>query len=249
MQVARQEGRKCLAILIDPDMATAHHLERVVRLGVEAKVDFFLVGGSLVVKAELSRCLAFIRSCCSIPTILFPGSPLQIDEQADAILFLSLISGRNADLLIGQQVISAPYLRQSSLEVISVGYMLIDGGVPTTASYMSNTLPIPADKPDIALATALAGELLGLKTLYLDAGSGARQPVEEAMIRKVRKHTTVPLLVGGGIRKPERAWASAHAGADIIVVGNAVERSASLLVEMAEAVHSCRADRLNTNET
>ncbi|MCB0561666.1 MAG: geranylgeranylglyceryl/heptaprenylglyceryl phosphate synthase [Phaeodactylibacter sp.] len=245
MQAARQAGRKCLAILIDPDRATAHHLERVVQLGIQAKVDFFLVGGSLVVKDELGRCLAFIRSQCTIPTILFPGSPLQIDEQADALLFLSLISGRNAELLIGQQVISAPYLHQSSLEVISVGYMLVDGGAPTTASYMSNTLPIPADKPDIALATALAGEMLGLKTLYLDAGSGARHPVSEAMISKVRKHTNAPLIVGGGIRRPERAWASAEAGADIIVVGNAVEKSASLLTEMAEAVHSCRAGGLH----
>ena len=249
IEAARQSGRKCLAILIDPDKAAPHHLGRVVQVGIAAQVDFFLVGGSLVVKDELGRCLSFIRSNCDIPTILFPGSPLQIDEQADAILFLSLISGRNAELLIGQQVISAPYLYKSSLEVISVGYMLVDGGVPTTVSYMSNTPPIPADKPEIALATALAGEMLGMKTLYLDAGSGAHHPVSEAMIRKVRKHTTVPLIVGGGIRKPERAWASAHAGADIIVVGNAVERSASLLVEMAEAVHSCRADRLNTNET
>ncbi|MCB0547312.1 MAG: geranylgeranylglyceryl/heptaprenylglyceryl phosphate synthase [Phaeodactylibacter sp.] len=249
MQAARQTGRKCLAILIDPDKATAHHLERVVQLGMEAGVDFFLVGGSLVVKDELARCLSFIRQQCTIPTILFPGSPMQIDEQADALLFLSLISGRNAELLIGQQVISAPHLYHSSLEVISVGYMLIDGGVPTTVSYMSNTLPIPADKPDIALATALAGEMLGLKTLYLDAGSGARQPVSEAMISKVRKYTTAPLIVGGGIRKPERAWASASAGADVIVVGNAVEKSAELLTEMAEAVHSSHTGPYNAKES
>ncbi len=248
MQAARQEGRKCLAVLIDPDKAVPYHLEKVVQLGVEAGVDFFFVGGSLVVKEELGNCLEFIRGHCDIPTVLFPGSPLQIDERADALLFLSLISGRNAELLIGQQVISAPYLYQISLEVISVGYMLVDGGVPTTVSYMSNTLPIPADKPEIALATALAGEMLGLKTLYLDAGSGARQPVSEAMIRKVRKHTRAPLIVGGGIRKPERAWASAQAGADIIVVGNAVEKSAGLLTEMAEAVHGCRVDGLNTHE-
>ncbi|MCO6490387.1 MAG: geranylgeranylglyceryl/heptaprenylglyceryl phosphate synthase [Phaeodactylibacter sp.] len=248
MQAARQAGRKALAVLIDPDKAADQHLERVVRLGVDAKVDFFFVGGSLVVKDELARCLAFLRSHCAIPTLLFPGSPLQIDEQADALLFLSLISGRNADLLIGQQVVSAPYLYQSSLEVISVGYMLVDGGAPTTASYMSNTLPIPADKPDIALATALAGEMLGLKTLYLDAGSGARQPVSETMILKVAQHTTVPLLAGGGIRRPEQAWASAQAGADIIVVGTAVEQSAGLLGEVAEAVHSCRAGRINTRE-
>ncbi len=249
MQAARQAGRKCLAILIDPDKATPHHLERIVRLGVEANIDFFFVGGSLVVTDELSRCLAFIRRNCSIPTILFPGSPMQVDERADAVLFLSLISGRNAELLIGQQVLSAPFLHKSSLEVISVGYMLVDGGVPTTVSYMSNTLPIPADKPEIAMATALAGEMLGLKTLYLDAGSGAHHPVSEAMIRKVRKHTTVPLIVGGGIRKPEWAWASAQAGADVIVVGNAVEKSAELLTEMAEAVHSCRMDPFNANET
>ncbi len=245
MTAARQDGRKCLAVLIDPDNAEPHHLENVVRLSIEAQADFLFVGGSLMVKDELGRCLDFIRQHCEIPTILFPGSPLQIDERANALLFLSLISGRNAELLIGQHVISAPYLYRSSLEVISTGYILIDGGVPTTVSYMSNTLPIPADKPDIALSTAVAGEMLGLSTIYLDAGSGAQQPVSEAIIWKVNKAIGVPLIVGGGIRSPERAQASVDAGADIIVVGNAFERSSGLLTEMAAAIHSRSTNTFN----
>lgn len=151
-------------------------------------------------------------------------------------MLLSLISGRNPDLLIGQHVVAAPYLRQSGLEVISTGYMLIDGGAPTSVGYISNTNPIPADKTDIAVCTALAGEMLGLKVLYLEAGSGAQTPVSEAMISAVRQAVQLPLIVGGGIRTPERARASLMAGADILVVGNGVERDPALLPAIAAVV-------------
>lgn len=170
------------------------------------------------------------------PRILFPGNVLQVSREAEAILLLSLISGRNPDLLIGQHVIAAPYLKESGLEILPTGYLLIDGGSPTSVSYMSNTIPIPANKPDIARCTAMAGEMLGLRLMYLDAGSGARNPVPEAMIRAVRSEIGVPLIVGGGIRIPEQAMAAVSAGADLIVIGNAVEQSPQLILEMAEAI-------------
>lgn len=173
-----------------------------------------------------------------MPVLLFPGSPSQISKRADALLYLSLISGRNADLLIGQHVISAPFVRASGLEIISTGYMVIDGGAPTTVSYISNATPIPADKADIALCTAMAGEMLGHKLIYMDAGSGAKKPISETMIAAVAQSITVPLVIGGGIRDAEKAYLNCKAGADIIVVGNAIEKEASLVKEISDAVHS-----------
>jgi len=175
---------------------------------------------------------------CNIPLILFPGNTTQLSNQADGILFLSLISGRNPELLIGNHVITAPFLKQSSLEVMSTGYILIDSGTPTAVSYMSHTKPIRADKYDIGLCTALAGELLGLKLIYLEAGSGAQNPVSTKMIKTVSKGISIPLIVGGGIRTPEKAQANAAAGADLIIVGNVIESNPSLIGEMAHAIHS-----------
>lgn len=237
IHAAKKEGRKCFALLIDPDEVSPSSLPHLAELAVEARVDLIFIGGSLLVHNTLSECLQQLRASCDLPLVLFPSSPLQIDPQADALLFLSLISGRNPELLIGQQVVSAPYLANSGLEVIGTGYILIDGGAPTTVSYMSNTQPIPADKPDVAMATALAGQMLGMKLLYMDAGSGARHPISEQLIRRVSDHTDIPLIVGGGIRTPERAFQSANAGADVIVIGNAIENDRRLLRSMAEAVH------------
>jgi phosphoglycerol geranylgeranyltransferase len=169
--------------------------------------------------------------------ILFPGHPSQISGFADALLYLSLISGRNADLLIGQHVISAPFIRQSGLEIISTGYMVVDGGAPTTVSYISNALPVPADKNEIAMCTAMAGEMLGMKVIYMDAGSGAKRPVHESMIATVSEKIEVPLIVGGGITNPEKAYHNCKAGADVVVVGNAVEKDPSLISEISSAVH------------
>ncbi len=243
MNRAKLAGKKLFSVLIDPDQAGPEQLTRTVALAVRAGVDFFFVGGSLVVHDGLGRCLRLIRELSDIPVILFPGSVYQIDDRAEGILFLSLISGRNAELLIGRQVVAAPYLRQSKLEVLPTGYMLIDGGQPTTASYMSGTIPIPADKDDIASCTAMAGEMLGLRLLYLDAGSGARQPVSESMIQAVSEVTQAPLIVGGGIRTPEKALANVQAGADVIVVGNAIEKDPGLILEMANAIHSFRTEK------
>ncbi|MGB1121595.1 MAG: geranylgeranylglyceryl/heptaprenylglyceryl phosphate synthase, partial [Saprospiraceae bacterium] len=212
--------------------------DKIIRLAESASVDCFFVGGSLVVNNVMNDCIKRIRQVSNIPIIIFPGSTLQINYNADAILFLSLISGRNPDLLIGRHVESAPILHRSKLEVISTGYMLIDGGKPTTATYISNTLPIPRNKSDIALCTALAGELLGMKTIFMDAGSGAELPVPTNMIQTVSSQISIPLIVGGGIRTPEKAAKNVAAGADVIVIGNAIEKEPSLLLELADAVHS-----------
>lgn len=236
---ARQRGEKRLAVLIDPDKLRLRRLERTVDLAVEAGVNYFFIGGSLVVNNMLDAVLQGIRERCAIPLVLFPGNSFQLSYRADAMLFLSLISGRNPELLIGQHVIAAPFLKMSPLEIISTGYMLIDGGVQTAVQYMSNTYPIPANKDDIAVCTALAGELLGLKMIYLDAGSGARNPVPEHMIEAVRGAISVPLLVGGGIRTPEKAAANLRAGADLLVVGNAIEQDPALIRELASAVRTC----------
>lgn len=232
------KGQKSFAVLIDPDKVNNKILDELVHLSVQANVDYLLVGGSLVVSNHLDECILHIKKNCDIPVILFPGSPSQISRYADALLYLSMISGRNPELLIGQHVISAPFVKQSGLEIISTGYMVIDGGAPTTVSYISNALPIPSDKNEIAMCTAMAGEMLGMKLIYMDAGSGAKRVVSEAMIEKVAKCIEVPLVVGGGILNPERAYCNCKAGADIIVVGNAIEKKATLINEMSAAIHS-----------
>jgi len=235
---AKRVGEKKFAMLIDPDKVRMQEIDRIVHQAIASQVDYFFVGGSLIVNNALDECLAEIKSRCTIPLILFPGDSYQLSYRADAILFLSLISGRNAELLIGKHVITAPYLKLSDLEVISCGYMLVDGGVATTVSYMSNTLPIPSDKEDIAVCTALAGEMLGLKLMYLDAGSGAILPVSENMVESVSNAIDAPLIVGGGIDTPEKALRNVRAGADIIVVGNAIEKNPALIQEISHAVHS-----------
>ena len=234
----KRQGKKSFAVLIDPDKVNDSNMEQLIELAVETKVDYFLVGGSLVVSNYLDDCVQLIKRNCNIPTILFPGSPSQVSKYADALLYLSLISGRNADLLIGQHVVSAPYVKQSGLEIMPTGYMVIDGGAPTTVSYISNATPIPADKNEIAMCTAMAGEMLGMKLIYMDAGSGAKIPITEKMITKVSSSVDLPIIVGGGIIEPEKAYLNCKAGADIVVVGNAIEKDASLINEMCAAVHS-----------
>jgi putative glycerol-1-phosphate prenyltransferase len=234
----KTQGKKSFAVLIDPDKVNDKKMSQLIELSVSAKVDYFLVGGSLVISNYLDECIRFIKSSCPIPTILFPGSPSQISKYADALLYLSLISGRNPELLIGQHVVSAPFVKNSGLEIISTGYMVIDGGAPTTVSYISNATPLPADKNEIAMCTAMAGEMLGMKLVYMDAGSGAKKPITTAMIEQVAKCIEVPLIVGGGISDPEKAYLNCKAGADLIVVGNAIEKDDNLIREMSAAVHS-----------
>jgi phosphoglycerol geranylgeranyltransferase len=234
----KQQKQKSFAVLIDPDKVNSSSLDDLIPLTVEAKVDYLLVGGSLVISNHLDEVVQHIKKNCAIPVILFPGSPSQISKHADGLLYLSLISGRNPELLIGQHVISAAAVKQSGLEILSTGYMVIDGGAPTTVSYISNAAPIPADKNEIAVCTAMAGEMLGMRLIYMDAGSGAKRPISEAMIEKVAHSIEAPLIVGGGISSPEKAYLNCKAGADLIVIGNAIEKNTSLIKEMSNAIHS-----------
>ena len=233
----KKAGKKSFAVLIDPDSADSNSIIKLIQQSKDAGVDYFFVGGSLVISTHLDECIQQIKASCDIPVILFPGSPSQVSRHADALLYLSLISGRNPELLIGQHVLSAPFVKKSGLEIMPTGYMVIDGGAPTTVSYISNATPIPSDKHDIAMCTAMAGEMLGMKLIYMDAGSGAKCPITEKMIEKVAQHIEVPLIVGGGITDPQKAAQNCKAGADIIVVGNAIEKDPSLVKAICEAVH------------
>ncbi len=234
----KQQGQKSLAVLIDPDKVDNDKMDQLVSLATESKVDYLFVGGSLIISNNLDECIQQIKSSCNIPVVLFPGSPAQISKYADALLYLSLVSGRNAELLIGQHVVSAPFVKKSGLEIMPTGYMVIDGGAPTTVSYISNATPIPSDKNEIALCTAMASEMLGMKLIYMDAGSGAKRSITESMISMVSANIEVPLIVGGGIADPEKAYRNCKAGADVIVIGNAIEKDPLLIKEMATAVHS-----------
>ncbi|MFB6258132.1 MAG: geranylgeranylglyceryl/heptaprenylglyceryl phosphate synthase [Flavobacteriales bacterium] len=232
---ADKEGAS-FALLFDPDdCAEDERLERKIRTLSEHPVDLIFLGGSLLVGDAFERTLARIRAQTDLPIVLFPGSPMQLSDEADGTLLLSLISGRNPELLIGQQVLAAPFLKRMRGAVISTGYMLIDGGKPTTASYMSATTPIPRDKSDIAMSTAMAGELLGMSCIYMDAGSGAEKPIPPEMIQRVRKDLDIPLIVGGGIRDAQGISSAVEAGADLVVIGSAFEEDPHFLNEMRAA--------------
>ncbi|MBC8045256.1 MAG: geranylgeranylglyceryl/heptaprenylglyceryl phosphate synthase [Fimbriimonadaceae bacterium] len=226
------------AVLIDPDEVDIPALEKLVSIAKDGGVDYFFVGGSLVIGNFLDTTIKYLKQHTSIPVIIFPGSIQQVNPHADALLFLSLISGRNPELLIGNHVLAAPYVKKSGIEAISTGYILIDGGAPTTVSYISNTTPIPHDKNEIAVCTAMAGELLGMQTIYMDAGSGAKRFISAEMIAAVKKNIALPLIVGGGIKTPEAAYELSNAGADVIVVGNAIEKDTALIKEISFAIHS-----------
>lgn len=225
----KQCGKKLLAVLIDPDKAEHQHIKNVLKPENVAKIDLIFIGGSVLTSGNIHDAIEIVKATCDVPCVIFPGSPDQISSKADAILLLSLISGRNPDLLIGKHVESALRLKQSNLEILSTGYILIDGGAPTTVSYISGTSPIPADKPGLAAMTALAGEQLGMDIIYMDAGSGARTPIHANTISSVREHTIQPIVVGGGIRSIEGIHSAWNAGADIVVIGNRLEEDPDFL--------------------
>ncbi|GAB3825580.1 geranylgeranylglyceryl/heptaprenylglyceryl phosphate synthase [Pontibacter rugosus] len=218
-------GRKHFAVLLDPDNLTEASCLNLITLSQAHPVDFFFVGGSLVTTQHQASIIQLLKHHCNTPVILFPSNSQHIDTKADGILLLSLISGRNPDFLIGQHVVSAPLLKASKLQIYPTGYMLIDTGKQTTASYMSGTMPIPYDKPAIAACTAMAGEMLGLQYIYMDGGSGAQQPVSAEMIAAVRKAVELPLIIGGGINTTEKAATALDAGADVVVIGNHIEKT------------------------
>jgi phosphoglycerol geranylgeranyltransferase len=232
----RLKRQKALAVLIDPDKTDAEQCRKLVNMANECVVDYFFVGGSLITTNNMGLVIKTIKDHCDIPVLIFPGSTLHVDSNADALLFLSLISGRNPELLIGQHVISAPIIKRSNLEVISTGYILIDCGHSTSVSYISNTIPIPHDKPSIAACTAMAGEMLGMKSIFLDSGSGAQRPIDRKTIAYVRKAVDCPLIVGGGIDSAGKAIDALSAGADVVVIGNAIEKHSSLLIEVSDRI-------------
>ena len=245
LQALKTQNKGGFAVLADPDKIAPADMQYLARLCNDAQVNYLLMGGSLLMAHQMELCIQRFKTESDIPVILFPGSPAQVTPYADALLYLSLISGRNPELLIGQHVISAPAVKASGLEVISTGYIVIDGGVQTTVSYISHAMPIPADKPEIALCTAWAGELQGKHIIYLDAGSGARRPVSAEMINKVSSHIDIPLIVGGGILTAEKVYENCRAGANLVVVGNAIERDPMLIRDMAAATRAATADKVN----
>lgn len=246
LQQRHREKKKSIAVLVDPDKAEdPSRLLHLINLASENCIDYFFVGGSLVTSTNLSDVVKRIKENVTIPVVLFPGNAIQVEASADAILFLSLISGRNPELLIGQHVVAAPILKNTRLEVIPTGYMLINSGKITSVAYISNTMPIPDDKYSLAASTALAGQMLGLQAIYIDAGSGAEKEISPRMIAAVRKTVTVPLIVGGGINSARKAMSALEAGADMIVIGNALEKDPDLLTEVSERVYEWNASVVN----
>jgi len=246
LQQRHRERKKSIAVLIDPDKAEdPARLLHLINLANENCLDYFFVGGSLVTSTNLSEVVRQIKENVTIPVVLFPGNAIQVEASADAILFLSLISGRNPELLIGQHVVAAPILKNTRLEVIPTGYMLINSGRMTSVAYISNTMPIPDDKYSLAASTAMAGQMLGLQTIYIDAGSGAEKEISPRMIAAVRKSVTVPLIAGGGINTARKAIDALEAGADMIVIGNALEKDPDLLTEVSERVYEWNASAVN----
>ncbi len=236
--IAREKGAAYL-ILLDPDKLSEEKLIPFVKHCEKSDVDGFLVGGSLMINSNLELFLEKVKSSTSLPAIIFPGSVNQICSAADAILFLSVVSGRNAEHLIGKHVLAAPIIKQSGVEPISTGYILIESGSTTTAVYMSGSLPVPRNKPEIAASTALAAEYLGMKLIYLEAGSGADQPVPNEIVKAVSSQVSIPVIVGGGIRNPQTAREKVENGASIIVTGNFFENENNwnLIKDFALAVH------------
>jgi phosphoglycerol geranylgeranyltransferase len=226
-------------VLIDPDKQSLKDVVSFAQNCEKCGVDGFLIGSSLLLSNHFDAMIQAVKKVVSIPVILFPGNGQQLSSHADAVLFMSLISGRNPHYLIGEQVLSAPKIKALKLEPIPTGYILIESGRTTAAEFMSHTKPIPRDKPEIAIAHALAAEYLGMKLIYLEAGSGAKQSVPDALIQAVSESVTVPLIVGGGIRSPEEARSKIVSGASFVVIGNVLEEieNTHLIHDFAKAIH------------
>jgi len=229
---AKKNNKKLLAILLDPDKIELSDLPKTIQKINNSTANLIFVGGSLLFKNVLDEFVKIIKENTKLPVLLFPSSAMQISNNADGILFLQLLSGRNPEYLISNQVIAAPLLKQTNLEVISTGYLLIESGRETTASYISNTKPIPAHKPEIAMATAMAGEFIGNKLIYMDGGSGALNPIPLTLIKKVAKNIDLPIIIGGGLKTKQSIQAVYDAGATIVVVGTAFENDADLLEKL-----------------
>lgn len=223
-------GDKSIALLLDPDKSDQEGLAKILNIASGCGTDYVFAGGSITFNS-IDILIDKVKELCTIPLVLFPGNLLQLNLRANIILLLSLISGRNPELLIGNHVIAAPYLRSVREKLVSVGYILIGCGRKTSVEYISQTEAIPSDKTDLVVATALAGEMLGFKMIYLEAGSGASVPVPPSIIAEVRKNINIPLAVGGGLRTGEEISAAFNAGANLIILGNGCENDPDLLAE------------------
>lgn len=239
IEKAKRYKKKMLAVLIDPDKFDTKSNSSLITSLKNYPPDVLLIGGSLL-SSSLEDTVLFLKKQLSIPVFLFPGNVVQITNRADGILFLSLISGRNPEFLIGQQVIAAPLLEKSNLEIISTGYILIENGITTSVEYMSNTKPIPKNKQDIILATALAGQYLGHKVIYLETGSGAYHTVPENIIKCLTKKLDSPIIVGGGIRTAKDLSRVFNAGANMVVIGSILEEKPELLKLFYDTTKSCQ---------
>lgn len=231
---SKKKGKKLFAVLVDPDKFSTE----VIREAERAKVDFIFIGGSMVKEGNFHRCVTTIRRLSSIPLVIFPGSKDQISEQADAILLLSLISGRNPDYLIGEHIKVARQLKKSKLEIIPTGYILIGGGKNISTQKVTRTSPIKNTDNTLAVSTAIAGELLGMKLIYLEAGSGTKTPLNPMLIKEIRKNISAPIIAGGGIDSPEKAVRLCRSGADMVVVGNAIEKDITLVKKIAKEIRT-----------
>lgn len=238
LEIRKQRGAGYI-VLIDPDKLSLEENNKLVVQAEKEDADCIFIGGSLLSTPIFDELVKQIKNTVKIPVIIFPGGVQQISRHADAILFMSVISGRNPDLLIGQHVMGAPIIKMYNLETIPMGYMLIESGKVTSAEFMSNTKPIPRDKPDIAVAHALAAEYLGMKLIYLEAGSGALHPVPDEMIQAITRMSSLPIIVGGGIRTPDIAQKKVAAGAAFIVTGNVLEKNneKGTIQSFAQAIH------------
>jgi putative glycerol-1-phosphate prenyltransferase len=234
MKANKLPARKSVALLLDPDKAGGKALHNLISKAVESGADYIMAGGSLTFNS-IDTLIDEVRSLCSIPVVLFPGNLLQLTDKADYILLLSLISGRNPELLIGNHVTAAPYLSRLREKLVSTGYILVNCGARTSVEYISQTESIPSDKPGIVVATAMAGEMLGLSMIYLEAGSGAETHIPLNIVSAVRKNISIPLAVGGGIRNRQEAEEIFTAGADMIILGNGCEENPGLIAEACMA--------------
>jgi phosphoglycerol geranylgeranyltransferase len=236
--ISRNKGAGFL-LLLDPDRVKPRDVKGISKAGEEAGVDAFLVGGSLLLSDAFEEAIKALKSTSKLPVFIFPGSVSQLSSHADGILFLSLISGRNSTYLIDKHVRAAPMIKRMGLECVPVGYMLIESGKLSSVEFMSNTRPVPRDKVDVAMAHALAAEYLGMQAVYLEAGSGAKESVSEAMVKSVKGYINIPVIVGGGLRTPDEARSRARAGADFIVIGTALEgeKEVRRLRDFAKAIH------------
>ena len=233
----REEKGAGFLVLLDPDRMSVSEIVELAQKSEKGGADAFLVGSSLLLSTRFDEAVKEIKANVSIPVIIFPGNANQVSKHADAILFLSLISGRNPHLLIGEQVKAAPAIKEFGLEPIPTGYMIIESGGATSVQFMSDTQPIPRNKPDIVKAHALAAEYLGMKFVFLEAGSGADNPVPDVTIREVKDFISIPIIVGGGVKNPDVAYKKVKSGTSFVVIGNSLEEDDSIIEEFAEAIH------------